>query len=344
MSMGSQSPPEQLRERAGTVPALGRPTLALLRAHGTIAVLLALEHATLRPHELERRLHPLSHGALMRRLAALARAGAIGRERTRTTPPRAYYTITTRGRALVAIAQAARRWEQRGSRGVRALQIVGDRQTLALLRELAAAPLGPRELGRRLAPVDPVAHPSLMRRLAALTRARLLMRVDQHARPRYSLTPRARELARLALMAMRCELDRLSDPADAPASDVAGMLRLLAPAVAVPEHLDGTFLLYVAGHGERRPSVCVRAAGGELLPAETGADGVAGFAVASVATWLGSLEGRPAPGLTAAGDLSAVSAILRGLSAHAHTRSQRVFLTHKDWRRAATPPPTWSVE
>jgi DNA-binding HxlR family transcriptional regulator len=309
-------------QRAGGEPALGRPALALLGQRWAIAVLLELEGGRLRPHELERRVPALSHAALMRRLTELGRGGAVHRERSGDIPPRAYYALTGHGRRLIAIARQAVSWERRahdGARGVpgaRALRAIADERSLALMRELAGAPLGPREHARRVAAVDPIAHASLMRRVSRMEHEGLLHRVEPGGGVLYALAREARLLGALAILAMRCERRRLLADEPAPSSDLVGMLRLLAPVVDVPQDVCGTYLLYVSAGAERERSLYLRAGGGRLATiAQMPPEGISGFLVAPLETWLRTLADGPARGLTAAGDLRGVDATLRALSA-----------------------------
>jgi DNA-binding HxlR family transcriptional regulator len=86
--------------------------LRLLAEKSTIAVMRELADGPLRPSEIGQRLPDVSHSALMRRLAELMERGAVTRERVVGLSPRAYYSLTSAGRALLEIPDAAVRWEQ----------------------------------------------------------------------------------------------------------------------------------------------------------------------------------------------------------------------------------------
>jgi DNA-binding HxlR family transcriptional regulator len=86
--------------------------LRLLAEKSTVAILRELANGPLRPSEIKRRLPSVTHSALMRRLAELVERGALKRERVAGLSPRAYYSLTCAGRALLEIPDAAARWGQ----------------------------------------------------------------------------------------------------------------------------------------------------------------------------------------------------------------------------------------
>jgi DNA-binding HxlR family transcriptional regulator len=100
------------------VPRDGRlevSVLRLLAEKSTVAIMRELADAPLRPIELRQRLPGVSHSALMRRLAELVKRGAVTHERVTGLSPRAYYSLTTAGRMLLGIPDAAARWERQRS-------------------------------------------------------------------------------------------------------------------------------------------------------------------------------------------------------------------------------------
>ncbi len=96
------------------VPEDGRPKVSVLRLlaeKSTVQIMRELAGGPLRPSELEQRLPCVAHSALIRRLGDLAHWGAVAHERVVQLSPRAYYSLTGAGRALLEIPDAAARWE-----------------------------------------------------------------------------------------------------------------------------------------------------------------------------------------------------------------------------------------
>jgi DNA-binding HxlR family transcriptional regulator len=305
---------QQEIQQGSQVDPLGHLALKLVAQRWVIAILLELADGPLRPHELERRLGGLSHGGLVRRLSELSRNGVVRHRRGREVPPRAYYTLTRAGEELLTIADRAARWEEQtrvpnqALAGASALRVIADARTREILRELAIAPSGPRELGRR---IGPVGHAALMRRLSTLTHDCLLLRRKHEDRVVYELTDQARGLATLAILAMGWERARCAGADQPPPSDLTGMLRLIAPlAVAAPE-LRGICRLQIDTPCEREASLCVRVEQRAL----TVLDPVPGAAAAVRAhapldTWLRALLAGPPSGLVAVADPTLVAGVL----------------------------------
>ncbi len=299
--------------------ALGMPTLALVSQRWTIAILRELEVAPLRPHELERRLHGLSHAGLMRRLAELVRYGAISRVRTRDIPPRAHYGLTERGARLLAIVDRAARLEERTRvrihtvAGAWALRAVADGRSLTLLRELSDRPAGPREVGRRVTAIGRMGHAALMRRLTAMSDDGLVRRVEQGAQVLYEVPHDTRLLAALPILAMSMERERLHGDG-APSGDLLGMLRLLAPTVALPEHLAGDCRLEVRGGRDRERVLILRARDGALAAVpESSFRPPPACASGSLAAWLTLFAAESAAVLTTRGDHELLDGVLAAL-------------------------------
>jgi DNA-binding HxlR family transcriptional regulator len=307
--------------KPGTVDAanaLGMPTLALVAQRWTIAILLELHEGPLRPHELERRLAGLSHGGLMRRLAELATAGAVTRERTRDIPPRAYYTLAPHGRTLLTIVDHAARWEEhthvrsRTLPGAWALRAISDQRSLRLLQELSHLPLGPRELGRRVAAVGPMGHAALMRRVTSLAGAELLTRTEHAGRVVYGVLREARLLAALPILAMSSERHRLQGP-DEPSSDLLGMLRVLIPGLPATAPSDGICSIAILGPAERERRVQVPARNGSLELAPLGPPAATKVS-ASTDTWLALLADGRERELHVSGDRRLAAALVHALT------------------------------
>ena len=193
---------------------LGTTALRLLAEGPTVQIMRELTDGPQRPSEIEQRLPDVAHSALMRRLADLAHRRAVRHERIRELPPRAFYSLTDAGRALLEIPAAAERWERRWSAqtlpdapGAWALRLLADEHSRAILLELAEERLGSAELERRLPRYGRSATRS---RLGRLTLNGILARSED--RPvRYGLTAAAHELGSITMLAARWEWDWIEE-------------------------------------------------------------------------------------------------------------------------------------
>lgn len=202
MTTGSDRPRATDREEPGA------SILRLLAEKSTVQVLRELSDSPVRPSELKQQLPDIPHSALMRRLAEFALAGAVTHERILGTPPRAYYSLTDAGGALLQIAEASERWGQRGPTEAQrcdpdamALRLLADGHTRTILRALAGRPLRPTDLHRLLGPGKSV----ICRRLHSLLLDGILARSKNKGEVRYTLTGDARRLGFIALLAARWE-------------------------------------------------------------------------------------------------------------------------------------------
>jgi DNA-binding HxlR family transcriptional regulator len=201
-------PADSDRPRTSESDQSGASVLRLLAEKSTLQVLHELSDSPVRPSELEQRLPDLPHSALMRRLGELALTGAVTHERIVDTPPRAYYSLTDAGEALLQIAEASGRWGQRWPTEAHrcdpeamALRLLADGHTRTILRALAARPLRPTDLHRLLSPGKSV----LYRRLQSLLVNGILARREHRGEVRYALTGDAHRLGFVALLAARWE-------------------------------------------------------------------------------------------------------------------------------------------
>ena len=242
---------------------LGRPVLTLLGKPATVAVIHELATRAMAEHELERRLPALPRPRLAGCLQELCDWGAVRAQRSSALSGGRRVELAPRGAELLDLAANAARWEARAGFATRtlpgaiALRTLADRTCTELL--LATAGSRGSILARRASRHTPTA-----RRLARLTLAGLIERdADRgHAgRPRYRPSPAGRSLAGIAIHAMACERERLR-LAPAPKSDLADLLRLIAPVVAVPADLDGLYEL--TGMDTASGAVILRARAGAL--------------------------------------------------------------------------------
>jgi DNA-binding HxlR family transcriptional regulator len=310
-------------EPGGGVDPLGHRILALISQRWVVAILLELADGPLRPHELERRLPALSHAGLMRRLRELSQSGAVRHRRSRDIPPRAHYALTRSGEELLTIVDRAARWEDQAGTlassvpGAKALRLVADQRTLAIVGGLALEPSGPRELGRRILPTG---HAALMRRLVALSREGLVVRHQRDGEVIYEPTATARGLAALAILAMGWERARDGDERDPPPSDLLGMIRLIAPLAAPPVELHGACHLSVQGANEREAGLWLLAGGGTLSVIGDAPPMRLALARAPLDTWLRTLLTGPPSAIVTIADPVLTAGVVGALAALLRTR------------------------
>jgi len=198
---------------------LGVRALKLLAEESMVAVLHALAEGARRPAELERVLGDGGHTVLMRRLRHLLDRDLVSYERQPGLPPharsaaiprQAHYSLTDAGRMLLEVTAEAGRWEQRwcaqakrdAPAGALAIRLLADDHTRKIALLLADDPLCTKELDERS---PGLGRSALRRRLRDLLRAGLLERRKRGQVPLYELTPAARHLASVAVLAGRWE-------------------------------------------------------------------------------------------------------------------------------------------
>jgi DNA-binding HxlR family transcriptional regulator len=198
---------------------LGVRALKLLAEQSMVAVLRGLAEGARRPGELERLLPDGGHSLVMRRLRHLLDRDLVSYQRQPGVPPRprsggiprqAHYSLTDAGRMLLEVPAEAGRWEQRwcaqakrgGPAGALAIRLLADDHTRKLALLLADGPLCTKDLDERS---PDLGRSALRRRLRDLLHAGLLDRRKRGQVPVYELTPAARHLASVAMLAGRWE-------------------------------------------------------------------------------------------------------------------------------------------
>lgn len=296
---------------------LGLATLRLLAERSSACLLRALADRPLQPSNLEGSLPDLPHSAVMRLLGELTRAGALARERVSAVPPRTFYNLTAAGRELLPIFEAGERWERRwsslarqGEPGTWAIGLVADTATRTILLALADGPLRPIEIDRYL---PDLARSATRRRLSDLLAHGVLARSHQGQHVRYALTPAARRLGLISVLAGRWEWE-WSEPASA--GDLPGLLRLLAPAVQLPEPLNGVCRVHIDARGADPADVYLSAQAGELvaLPAAP-SDPPNANGHAPPHVWCNALLNRNLSGIATSGNSALMLGVLMSVSA-----------------------------
>lgn len=199
---------ESDRPRATDRDRPGASILRLLAEKSTVQVLSELSDSPVRPSELRQRLPDIPHSALMRRLTELALTGAVTHQRVLDTPPRAYYSLTDAGGALLQIAEASEHWGQRGRPETQrcdldaaALRLLADGHTRTILCALAGRPMRPTDL--RCLPG--LSQSMIYRRLQPLLVNGILTRSKTKGEVRYALTGDAHRLGFIAQLAAKWE-------------------------------------------------------------------------------------------------------------------------------------------
>jgi DNA-binding HxlR family transcriptional regulator len=208
----------------------------------------------------------------------------------------------------------------------RALDLVGDKWTLLIIRDLASGPRRFVELQRVLPGISTEQLRSRLNRMVAdglLTRQRyreVPPRVD------YELTERSRELMPVLGALARWGYDwAWSAPREAENVNVGAIFRLAPGLIEAPPGLDGTVELVVESAGPESPERRYRltASGGRVRISEGKPSERAGAVVSgSPAAWVRALgpEGSP-DDLAISGNRGLADALLSGFTAAATRRA-----------------------
>ena len=314
----THSDPQTGRQIACQGKHLGVPILCCLAEEWTVPILRELDAGPLRPSELDERLPRAPHAAVMRRLRQLHSGGVVLRQRSRGLSPRADYFLTDAGRELMEIPRAADRWARHASppdsgrrpAGRLALRLTADEMTRTILLSLADGPLRPLELEKRL---PQVGRSAVRDKLGRLVIAGILTRSTLGGYPNYSLTPSARRLSLLGLLAGYWEWRWTTGVEAHDGSELAGLLRLLAPVVRTPEPLAGVCRLRVASDPRDR-DVYLVADHGRLAAVHAASGPVEAVGYAAPEVWCDALLHMQLAGITKTGDATFMVAVLASVS------------------------------
>jgi DNA-binding HxlR family transcriptional regulator len=306
-----------MRQTAGQGRPLGVPILERLAEEWTVPILRELRLGPLRPIELEERLPRAPHAAITRALRNMHAAGAVSRQRTGGLSPRADYALTDAGHRLTGIPAAAERWARNWSppdsgrrpAGRFALRLTADEPIRTILLALAGGPLHAAALDEQL----PHLQVSATRdRIAQLIGAGILIRSDIDRVPHYSLTPSARRLSLIGLLAGHWERGWIAEMAN-DSGDLPGLLRLLAPVVQTPEPAAGVCKLHIATCSDGQ-DIYLAADRGRLiaLPAHTAPPEAQGFA--PLEAWCDALLHSRLAGITTSGNAALMVAMLTSIT------------------------------
>lgn len=214
---------------------LGVRALKLLAEPSMVAVLHGLAEGARRPAELEQLLPDGGHSLVMRRLRHLLDRDLVSYERQPGLPPharsaviprQAHYSLTDAGRMVLDVPAEAGRWEKRwfpqakqdDPAGTLAITLLADDHTRKLALVLADRPLCTKDLDERSSDLG---RSALRRRLHDLLHAGLLDRRKRGQVAVYELTPAARHLASVAMLAGHWESRWARPEYQVPARDLA---------------------------------------------------------------------------------------------------------------------------
>lgn len=243
-----------------------RGLLGLLADDWTWLTLCELRGEPQRQEQLEQRLPPLDSATLNKHLNRLLAAGIAVELRRSERPPLVAYQLTRAGVEARPIRPVGARWEARVAPacaaesqrpGSTAIGLLADQWVLPILRRIAVGSHQRAEIELR---IPGLAESTLDDRLHRL-RDLGLLHYERHpgfpARVEYELTPGGCWLPATALLSTRWEW-RWSRPARPQlASDLAGLVRLIAPLARVPAASHGVCELAVRSATAIEPSILV---------------------------------------------------------------------------------------
>ena len=206
----------------------------------------------------------------------------------------------------------------------RALDLVGDKWTLLIVRDLATGPRRFVELQRVLPGISTEQLRSRLNRMVAdglLTRQRyreVPPRVD------YELTPRSRELLPVLAALARWGLDwAWTAPREGEAIDIGAILRVAPGLIAAPPGVAGTAELTVVRPDGTRCPFAITVGGGTATIAEAAAPDAAARITGREADWIDALgPAADRSGLELTGDASLARVVLDGVAGSAPRASR----------------------
>ena len=206
----------------------------------------------------------------------------------------------------------------------RALDLVGDKWTLLIVRDLAPGPRRFVELQRVLPGISTEQLRSRLNRMVAdglLTRQRyreVPPRVD------YELTPRSREQLPVLGALARWGLEwAWTAPRPGEAIDIGAILRVAPGLISAPATVSGTTELSVARPDGFTCHYAISLAGGTATIAEQAAPDAAARVAGDEADWIEAFgPGGDRSGLTVSGDQRLATIVLESIAASAQRASR----------------------
>jgi DNA-binding HxlR family transcriptional regulator len=196
----------------------------------------------------------------------------------------------------------------------RALDLVGDKWTLLIIRDLASGPRRFVELQRTLPGISTEQLRSRLNRMVAdglLTRQRyreVPPRVD------YELTERSRELMPVVGALARWGYDwAWGSPRPGEEINIGAIFRLAPGLIEPPRDMEGTVEVHVSGTGDEERTYALTASGGHASVAEHPADAPQASVSGTQAAWVRALgPGNDMSDLEFSGRRELAEALLEG--------------------------------
>ncbi len=240
--------------------------LAILAHDWTWLVLCELGAEPKHQDELHPAGKPLAASTVSECLHRLVAGGlAIERRESPRTPHRTYL-LARQGVEARPVREAAAHWEGRASpacaeaslvEGGAALRLLADRWTLPIMGCLAAGSRGRAQIARWTPGLPEATLDRRLARLSELGFVRYRRRRGFPARVEYQLTPAARSLTAIALLAICWEWRWGSPARPRIACDLAGLLRLIAPLVRIDPRVSGVCELTVLSASALQPTTTI---------------------------------------------------------------------------------------
>lgn len=262
------------RERFGEPGMPGETTheddagglLAILAHDWTWLVLCELTSEPKHQDELHPAGKPLAVSTVSECLHRLVAGGLATERRQSPRTPHRTYQLARQGAEARPFREAAAHWEVRASPacaerslipGGTALRLLADRWNLPIMGCLAAGSRGRGQIARWTPGLPEATLDRRLQRLRELGLVRYQRRRGFPARVDYQLTKAARSLAAIALPPIRWEW-RWGSPARVQmASDLAGLLRLIAPLVRLDPGVSGVCELTMLSAGALEPTTTI---------------------------------------------------------------------------------------
>jgi DNA-binding HxlR family transcriptional regulator len=207
-----------------------------------------------RQEQLQERLPPFAVSTVNERLHRLLAAGIATERRLSERPPSVAYQLTRQGAEARPVREAAARWESRALpagaerslvAGGTALELLADEWVLPIMGCLATGTRRPGEISEWLPELPAATLEARLRRMRDFGVLRRRRQRGFPVRVEYQLSPSGRSLAGIVLLAVRWEW-RWGRPArPLLASNLAGLLRLIAPLVRIDPAVSGVCELTV---------------------------------------------------------------------------------------------------
>jgi len=300
-----------------------RGLLGLLADDWTWLTFCELREEPERQEELEGRLPALDSSTVNRHLHLLMGARIAAESRLSQRPPLVAYQLTRAGMEARPIRPVAARWEARVSPacaaesqrpGSTAMGLLADEWVLPILRRVAVGSHHRSEIELRIPGLSESTLDDRLHRLRDLGLLDCARHRGFPARVEYELTPAGCWLPASALLSTRWEWRWTRPVRPVLASDLVGLVRLIAPLARAPATTNGVCELVVRSATAIEPSILLRVQHETITVLERSQRPAADArAEAPPLTWCGALISGTPKGLRISGQVTLVEDILTAL-------------------------------